>query len=589
MLQSSASIPNPSNFPQATSNHSDSPILLFDEPEKTFAKPEAKKLLGLDSELCAEEARKETQLRLTALLDSAMDGIITLDSKKRILMCNAAVENMFGHTAGELVGKSISCLLPQGFGEAEGALSPVPRSETLSDHLRRLCGLRSNGEQFPIEASISSLEVRSQRFLTLTLRDISQRTHAEQAFAESQERLRQSQKMAVVGHLTGGVVHDFNNLLTIIGGHAELLLASLPPDAPMRDSLYQIRSASSRAASLTRQLLAFSRKQAVEPRILDLNTVVKDTEKMIRRLVGEDILLQTSLASHLSQVKVDPSQMDQVILNLVVNARDAMPKGGRLTIKTFNFALNKRFSKTCPGANPGNYVALVVNDNGCGMTSDVLGRIFEPFFTTKNLGKGTGLGLTVVHGIVAQSGGYILVDSEPGAGTTFKIYLPAAHGHSTHVAHVEQETNARGCETVLLVEDEETLRNLGAVVLQSYGYNVLTAGDGKEALRLTQRHRGKLDLLLTDVVLPGISGCELATTLRRCRPDLKVLFLSGYTEEDILSRGILKKGSAFLNKPFSPVSLVTKIRRVLDEPSQAGTVIKTRSRSLASANAVAAG
>src|SRR5262249_35947741 len=427
-----------------------------------------------------------------------------------------------------------------------------------------------NREEFLIEASISAVEVRGQRFLTVTLRDISERTRVEQAFAESQERLRQSQKMAVVGHLTGGGGPDLHNLPTIIGGPYEQLLTSLPPDAPMRDALCQIRSASTRAASLTRQLLAFSRKQVVEPKILDLNTHVRDTEKMIRRLVGEDVSLQTSLAPGLSQVKVDPGQIDQVILNLVVNARDAMPKGGRLTIKTFNVAHNKKFSKTCPDSTPGSYVALAVNDTGCGMTSDVRARIFEPFFTTKSQGKGTGLGLTVVHGIVKQNGGYIVVDSEPGHGTTFKVYLPAAQGRSTRIGQVEPDTDARGCETVLLVEDEDTLRSLGAVVLETYGYNVLSAADGEEALRLAQRQKGKLDLLLTDVVMPGISGCELAATLRKRQPNLKVLFLSGYTEEDIVSRGILSDGSAFLHKPFSPASLVAKIRHVLDGRCEAG-------------------
>jgi PAS domain S-box-containing protein len=518
----------------------------------------------------AEEACKETQLRLTALLDSAMDGILMLDAEQRIVMCNGKVERMFGRTAGELVGRSILRILPDGL-VGQVAVEPAPASDaraTQTGHLGRLRGVRGNGEEFPIEASISEVEVRRQKFLTLTLRDMTERARVEEAFAESQERLRQSQKMAVVGHLTGGVVHDFNNLLTIIGGHAELLLTGLPSDAPMRDSLSQIRSASSKAASLTRQLLAFSRKQVVEPKILDLNMLVKDTEKMIRRLVGEDVSLQTVLAVDLNQVKVDPGQMDQVILNLVVNARDAMPKGGKLTLKTFNVALTKR---TCPEADPGSYVALRITDSGCGMTSQVRARIFEPFFTTKSVGKGTGLGLTVVHGIVKQNGGSIVVDSKPGAGTTFTIYLPAAHGILNQARQVQPETSARGCETVLLVEDEETLRSLGAVVLESYGYNVLTAAGGQEALRLAHRHRGKLDLLLTDVVMPGINGCELAAMLRRRQPGLRVLFLSGYTEEDIVTRGIPNDGSAFLSKPFSPASLVTKIRQVLDAQSGNGS------------------
>ena len=495
-----------------------------------------------------------------------MDGILTIDSEQRIMMCNPAAEKIFGYTAGELLGTMLDGVLP-------GAL-PLERSAAGTcretwDTAARPCaavlrGIRSNGEIFPVEGSISKVEVRGRRFFTITLRDISDRKRVEQALAESQDRLQQSQSMAVIGQLAGGVAHDFNNLLTVIAGHAELLLASLPRKAPIRDSLAQIGSASSRAAALTRQLLAFTRKQSTEPRIVDLNHLITDTQKMLRRLIGEDITLETSLAPDLRPVKADPSQMDQVVLNLAVNARDAMPNGGRLTIKTSNVELDRKSAKSCSDVLPGTYVALVVNDTGCGMTPKVRARIFEPFFTTKSVGKGTGLGLAVVHGIVKQSGGHIAVHSKPGAGTSFKIYFPAARGCSVRTSPVRQNCAARGCETVLLVEDEDALRGLGSVVLESYGYTVLTAANGYEALRLAEGNSGKVDLLLTDVVMPGMSGCELAMALRHRRPDLRVLFLSGYTEEAVTRRGAVA-GATFLSKPFSPDALATKVRQVLNQ------------------------
>ena len=468
MLQPSASEIDPASLNLGITESAIDSVLLIDNQEKlTYGSLHTERVW-------AEPARQETQLRLTALLDSAMDGILTLDCEHRIMMCNSAAEKIFEYTAGQLLGMPIDCILPGGLADEKGSRgNDGEPSETASRPGPLLRGMRSNGETFQVEGSVSKVEVRGRRFITITLRDISERKRMEQALAESQERLRQSQKMAIIGQLAGGVAHDFNNLLTVIAGHAELLLASLPREAPIRDSLAQIGSASSRAASLTRQLLAFSRKQSSEPRIVDLNHLINDTQKMLRRLIGEDVALQTLLAPDLSPVKVDPSQMDQVLLNLVVNARDAMPNGGRLMIKTLNVALDRKAAKACSDVPPGSYVVLAVNDTGCGMTAEVRARMFEPFFTTKSVGKGTGLGLTVVHGIVKQSGGHIAVQSEPGAGTTFKIYLPAARGRLARGAAVRPTRGARGCETVLLVEDEDALRSLGSVVLESYGYTVL--------------------------------------------------------------------------------------------------------------------
>jgi len=560
MPQPSASAPDPGSFNQPTSEPSAESIVLIENPHKvTFT-------TSPGQETRAEQARQETQLRLAALLDSAMDGILATDSEQLIMMCNPAAEKMFRCTAGQLVGTMLDGVLP-------GALplehSTSGKGRETSDTSARpgatvLRGIRSNGEIFPVECSISNVEVRGRRFFTITLRDISDRERVEQDLAESQDRLRQSQKMAAIGQLAGGVAHDFNNLLTVITGHAELLLASLPREAPLRDSLAQIGSASSRAAALTRQLLAFSRKQSSEPSIVDLNHLISDTQKMLRRLIGEDIALETSLAPDLSPVKVDPSQLDQVVLNLAVNARDAMPNGGRLTIKTSNVELDRETAKSCPDVPAGRYVVLVVNDTGCGMGAEVRARIFEPFFTTKGIGKGTGLGLAVVHGIVKQSGGHIAVHSEPGAGTSFEIYFPTARGRSVRTSPVRQTRGARGFETVLFVEDEDALRRLGSVSLESYGYSVLTAANGDEALRLAEGNGRKVDLLLTDVVMPGMSGCELAMALRNRRPDLRVLFLSGYTEDTIMHRGVVA-GATFLSKPFSPAALATKVRQVLDQ------------------------
>ncbi len=381
-----------------------------------------------------------------------------------------------------------------------------------------------------------------------------------------EEQFRQAQKMEAVGTLAGGVAHDFNNILTIISGYCSLLLAGLAPGNPMWDPLAQIREAGERAAALTRQLLMFSRQQVVEPRVLDLNTVVADAERMLRRLIGEDVLLTTALAPEGAVVKADPGQLEQVLMNLAVNARDAMPGGGRLTIETANVTLDNDYAAAHPGTRPGEYVMLAVRDTGTGMDAPTLARVFEPFFTTKAPGKGTGLGLAVVHGVVTQSGGRIDVSSKVGRGTTFRIYLPAAKQRAPGGKSAPGlQSMPRGRETVLLAEDEDAVRALARHVLTSCGYTVLEAEDGREAVRVAEGHRGRIDLLVSDVVMPHLGGRQLAERLAAVQPGLKVLFLSGYAEDALLRHGVQEAEYAFLQKPFTPTGLAQKVREVLDK------------------------
>jgi signal transduction histidine kinase/ActR/RegA family two-component response regulator/HAMP domain-containing protein len=383
--------------------------------------------------------------------------------------------------------------------------------------------------------------------------------------AETQGQLEQAQKMDAIGRLAGGVAHDFNNLLTVILGRTDILLHPLKPDDPMRRGIELIQRTAGRAADLTRQLLAFSRKQVLDAVVLDLGAVTTDMKDMLGRLIGEDIALLTAPTPGLGRVKADRGQIEQVIMNLAVNARDSMPQGGRLILETANVDLDDEYVRRHVGARPGPHVMLAVSDTGAGIPREIQGQIFEPFFTTKEPGKGTGLGLATVYGIVKQSGGYIEVDSEAGRGTTFRIYLPRLDAAPVTVDRSGRPTIAAGgTETILLVEDEEGVRELARDILRASGYTVLEARNGAEALLLCERHQGPLDMLLTDVVMPRMSGRELAERLAPLRPDLSVLYMSGYTDDAVIRHGVLRAGTAFLQKPFTPAALVQRVRETLD-------------------------
>jgi PAS domain S-box-containing protein len=402
-------------------------------------------------------------------------------------------------------------------------------------------------------------------------RDVTEHRRAEGALRKKEEQLRQSQKIEAIGQLTGGIAHDFNNLLTVINGYSTMTLQSLKADDPLRPNLAQIKEAGERAASLTQQLLAFSRNQVLEPKVLDLNAVVTNIDRMLRRVIGEDVDLALALKPGLGRVKVDPGQIEQVIMNLAVNARDAMPKGGRLTIETADVELDQDYVRGHVGAGMGAHVMLAVSDTGAGMDAETQARIFEPFFTTKEKGKGTGLGLATVYGVVKQSGGSIWVYSEPGRGTTFKIYLPRVDGPAEGTKPgPDSLSTPRGSETILLVEDEAGVRELVRRILVAYGYTVLTASRGDEALQVCGCHEGSVHLLMTDVVMPGMSGRALADRLTALYPNVKVLYMSGYTDATIARNGELEDGAMFLQKPFTPGALARKVREVLDAPESQG-------------------
>jgi nitrogen-specific signal transduction histidine kinase len=379
-------------------------------------------------------------------------------------------------------------------------------------------------------------------------------------------QLRHAQKMEAIGRLAGSVAHDFNNLLSVILSYSTLVLDDLKAVDPIRADVDAIRRAGEKAADLTAQLLAFSRQQVLTPRILNLNDVLGECERMLRRLLGEDIELVTRYDRNLSNVTVDPGQIDQVLMNLAINSRDAMQNGGKLTIETRNAVLDAEYASQHFGVVPGRYVMFAVSDTGLGMDKETQARIFEPFFTTKDKGKGTGLGLSTVFGIVQQSGGHVWVYSEPGNGTTFKVYLPCADGEVTQEEEIPEPETLQGTETILLVEDQDEVRKVALEILRRYGYHVIEARNAGDAWLSVERHPRTIHLLLTDVVMPQISGRELAERLLQMRPEMKVLYMSGYTENAIVHHGILDSGIAYLQKPILPELLARRVREVLDTP-----------------------
>ncbi len=510
---------------------------------------------------------RKSEALLRGLFEQAPDAIVVTDHTGRIVRINAQVERMFGFLPSELIGSASHRLFPEEFRaqylELQKSVLNDGVFRSSSDH--ELFGLRKNGAVFPVDLAIGNIVSSETRLLIATIRDISSKRDSEQKLKKLENRLLQTQKMEAIGRLAAGVAHDFNNLLTVINGYSELAIESLPPKDAARELLSEIRLAGERAAGLTRQLLAFSRQQVVSPRIVDLNAIVSDLERMLIRMIGDDVRVSTVLAQDLGAIQADPGQIEQVLMNLAVNARDAMPKGGQLTIETRNIDLDRSYTDSRPDLTPGAYVQLAISDSGCGMSSEVKTRIFEPFFTTKEVGKGTGLGLATVYGIVQQCRGAIDVYSEEGVGTTFKVFLPHADAPAESDVRLDnRKPTPLGNETLLLAEDDPTVRSLATRVLGACGYTVLTASHGVEAIQIASVYQGPIHLVITDVVMPQMSGRQLIESIRATRPSTQALFVSGYTDDAIIRHGVLTDAIEFLQKPFSPSALASKVRNILD-------------------------
>jgi two-component system cell cycle sensor histidine kinase/response regulator CckA len=506
-----------------------------------------------------QETLAKRELHFRSLIENAQDIITIIDLEGKIGFQSPAVKRILGRLPEEFVGRSaFDFLHPDDAAEFRAAIGRViERPEAPQTSLFRF--RHANGSWRTMEGIGKLLPGEGPSQIVVNSRDVTE-SHA------LEQQLRQSQKMEAVGQLAGGIAHDFNNLLTAILGYSDVLASRTGDDALARQDIDEIRRAGERAASLTRQLLAFSRKQILEPRVLDLNGVVRNIEQMLRRLIGEDVELETRLPDSVGAVRADPGQIEQVIMNLIVNARDAMPTGGKLTIATADVELDASVAAFQFDVPPGRYVLLAVSDTGHGMDARTLSHIFEPFFTTKEQGKGTGLGLSTVYGIVKQSGGHIAAYSELGEGTSVKVYLPCVGAPSGQtVTPAAEESPARGSETILLVEDEQAVRRLVRAVLESSGFRLLEAPSGEAALQIARNHDGPIHLVLTDVVMPGMRGPEFAKRLVESHPETRALFISGYTDDAVMQHG-LGPETFFLQKPFTPRALLQKVREALGAP-----------------------
>ena len=509
-----------------------------------------------------EAALHQSEEHYRSLFDLGSDAILVIDVETvKILDANAAAETMYGYTCRELRGmKAVDlCTTP------EDVLKDIKNGEGIG-HSSRSRHRRKDGTIFYVDIAARFFLSAGRKTLLASMRDISQHVRAEEERHRLEEQLQQAQKLESVGRLAGGVAHDFNNMLGVILGYAEMALEHAPPSHLLREDLNEIRSAATRSSDLTRQLLAFARKQTIVPKVLNLNETVANTLGLVKRLIGENIHLEWRPSDNPWLIIVDPSQVDQVLTNLCVNARDAIFDVGTIIIETENCTIGDEFCQSHPSAIAGEYVQLSVSDNGCGMDKEVLAHIFEPFYTTKGIGKGLGLGLATVYGIVNQNNGFVCVSSRPGRGTAFRLYFPR---HCGEVVQPKKEVGpapvSQGQETILLVEDEASLLSMASKALERQGYRVLSASSPDEAIRLAQKHVGGIDLLMTDVIMPDMNGLELAQKLLPLFPKIKRLFMSGYTADVIANHGVLDEGVNFIQKPFSMHDLAIKVREVLDQ------------------------
>ena len=512
-----------------------------------------------------EEALKESEARYRSLFEGVPVGLYRTTHEGQMMDANQTFIQMLGYSDRESFMRVKAEELYLKIEDWTQWQTLLDQEGILHHHEKQL--RRRDGTAIWVEENARAYRGPDGQVLYYegSLEDITEKKQATAEMLALQEQLRQSQKMEAIGRLAGGIAHDFNNLLTVISGYSQLSLIKFQEGNPLRENLLEIQRATERAAALTRQLLAFGRRQILDMRLIDLNLIVQELDRMLRRVIGEDIELVTLLEKGLWRIKSDPSQIEQVILNLAVNARDAMPKGGRLTIETSNTELNQEYARSHIGVKPGPYVKLFIKDTGVGMSLEVMERAFEPFFTTKEKGKGTGLGLSTVYGIVKQSGGNIWVHSEIGRGTAFEIYLPRTDEiKETFKPIPSSPQRLQGSETILLVEDEEAVRILARKTLQNYGYHTLEAANGEEVLKVVKEHDKKIHLLVTDVVMPGMSGREVADHLLLLYPEIKVLYISGYTDSAIVHHGILEPETALLLKPFKPEALASKVREVLE-------------------------
>ncbi|MDI7259232.1 MAG: PAS domain S-box protein [Thermodesulfobacteriota bacterium] len=516
----------------------------------------------ISDHLLSRETLQKNEEKFRAIFERVAVGIALSNMEGRIVESNPALQKMFGMGGEGLRYKVLNEFIhPEDRTTDRDFYQEMVKGKRDYYQIESRYVRKDGGTVWGLQ-NVSIVRNGKGRFqFTIhMIEDITERKRLETHFL-------QSQKMETLGRLAGGIAHDFNNILTVIKGYSQLSLIELHNGHPLRGNIEEINKATERAEALTHQLLAFSRRQVMEMKVIDLNLLIRDLEKMLRRVIGEDIELNTVLAKDLGRIKTDPGHIEQMMLNLTVNARDAMPGGGKLTLEITNVEVNEDYIRHHIGVMPGRYVMISVSDTGCGISPEVRERIFEPFFTTKGKEKGTGLGLSTVYGIVKQSGGNIWVYSEPGQGTTFKIYLPRVDEEVEYLpAREEDDLLPKGNETVLFVEDDPSVRELAARVLREQGYNVLEATDGIEAMHMARNYmRKKIHLLLTDMVMPQMSGNELVELCKTLHPETKILYISGYTDTAITHHAKLKPGTPFLQKPFSPIDLAKKVRDVLDQ------------------------